>query len=124
MDPDPTPFFNDLRDAKKLNYFHIFFSYNLPTGTLSSVLKIKIFCKIFILQALFQSAQHTNEKREGSKAGFGAGSGSVHLTNGSVSWRPKNMRILRIRIPNTDGNNFEQYVPVMTNFKTKFTFEN
>ncbi len=33
-------------------------------------------------------------KRERS----GGGSGSVHLTNGSGSWRPKNMRI---RIPNT-----------------------
>jgi hypothetical protein len=57
--------------------FLIFFSYNLPTGTLSSVLKIyifaKILCLIFILQALFQSAQHIYEKREGS----GAGAGSV-----------------------------------------------
>ncbi len=36
--PDPTPFFSDFKDAKKL-----FFSYNLPTGTLPSVLKI-LFC--------------------------------------------------------------------------------
>ena len=36
MDPDPTPFFSDFKDAKKN---HIF-SYNLPAGTLSSVLKI------------------------------------------------------------------------------------
>jgi hypothetical protein len=40
-----------------------FLSYNLPGGTLSSVLKIKFllkFCvKIFILQALFQSAQQS-----------------------------------------------------------------
>ncbi len=35
-DPDTTPFFNDV---KKIIFF-IFFSYNLPTGTLSSVLKI------------------------------------------------------------------------------------
>jgi hypothetical protein len=48
------------------------------------------------------SAQHIYEKREGSGAGSGAG--SVPLTNGSGSGsrRPKNMRILRIRIPNTD----------------------
>jgi hypothetical protein len=51
-----------------------------------------------ILQALFHSAQHIYEKREGSRAG----SGSVPLTNGSASGRPKNMRILRTRIPNTD----------------------
>ncbi len=37
---DPTPFFSDFKDA---NNFFSFFSYNLPTGTLSSVLKILIF---------------------------------------------------------------------------------
>jgi hypothetical protein len=46
--PDPTPFFSDFKDAKKIIFF-IFFSYFLSAGTLSSV---------FILQALFQSAQH------------------------------------------------------------------
>jgi hypothetical protein len=59
---------------------------------LSSVLKIYWFAKTlwynFILQALFQSAQHIYEKKEGSGSG-----------------RPNNMRILRIRfqigIPNT-----------------------
>jgi len=45
------------------------------------------------LQALFQSAQHLYEKKEGS------GARSVHLTR-SGSWRPKN-----IRIPNTVANN-------------------
>jgi hypothetical protein len=44
----------------------------------------------FILQALFQSAHHLYEKREGF--------GSIPLTNGSGSGRPKNMLI---RIPNT-----------------------
>jgi hypothetical protein len=43
--PDPTPFFSDFKDAKKLFLF-IFCSYNFPTGTLSSVLKIKFFAKI------------------------------------------------------------------------------
>jgi hypothetical protein len=37
--PDPTTFFSDFKDAKKL-LFSYFFSYNLPTGTLSSVLNI------------------------------------------------------------------------------------
>ncbi len=74
-------------------FFFLFFSYNVPT-----VLKIQFFAKIlcwhFILQALFQSAQHLYEKREGS------GSRSIPLTNGSG--RPKNIRIrVRIRIPNT-----------------------
>ncbi len=49
----------------------------------------------FIVQALFRSAQHLYEKRERS------GSGSIPLTNGSRPGRPKNMRILRIRIPDT-----------------------
>ncbi len=49
------------------------------------------------MQALFQFAQHLNEKREVS----GSGAGSISLTNGSG--RLKNMWILRIwiRIPNT-----------------------
>jgi hypothetical protein len=39
--PDPTPFFSDLKDAK-----NIIFYYNLPAGTLSSVLKIYLLAKI------------------------------------------------------------------------------
>ncbi len=65
-------------NAKKC---HIF-SYNLPTGTLSSVLTIFI---AKILQALFRSAQHLYEKKEGP----GAVSVSVPLTNGSESGRQK-----------------------------------
>ncbi len=91
---DPTPFFEDLM------IFLIFFSYSLPTGTSSSISKINFlpkFCiKILFCQALFQSAQDIYWKREGA----GSGSGSVPLTNGSGSGRAKNMRILRIRIPN------------------------
>jgi hypothetical protein len=33
--PDPTSFFSDFKDAKKLNFFHIF-SCNLPAGILPS----------------------------------------------------------------------------------------
>jgi hypothetical protein len=36
---------------KRILYFFIFFSYNLPAGTLSSVLKIK-FCAKFLSQIL------------------------------------------------------------------------
>jgi hypothetical protein len=75
--PDPTPFFSDIKDGKKL--FFIFFSYNLRAGTLSSVLKIEF----FILQALFNAAQHHYEK--GERSGAGSGAGSVPLTNGSGS---------------------------------------
>jgi hypothetical protein len=100
--PDPTPFFSDFKDVKK-SIFFILISYNLPTGTSSSVLKLNFllrFCvKILFYQALFQSTQDINEKREGS----GTGSGSAPLTNESGSGCPINMRI-RIRIPNTSSN--------------------
>jgi hypothetical protein len=59
----------------------IFFSFNLPTSTLFSVLKIyylaQILCQNSILEASYQ-------KRKGS--------GSVPQTNGSRSWRPKTCR--------------------------------
>ncbi len=46
-DPDPTPdrtyFFSDFKMLKKFLYISFF---NLPEGTLSSVLKIKFFAKI------------------------------------------------------------------------------
>ncbi len=36
LKPDTTPFFIDFKDAKQINFFHIF-SHNLPTGTSASV---------------------------------------------------------------------------------------
>ncbi len=36
---DPTPVFSDYMDGEKIIFFHIF-SFNIPAGTLSSVLKI------------------------------------------------------------------------------------
>jgi hypothetical protein len=69
------------------------------------------FCvKHFIVQALFQSAQHLCEKRVGSGSGF------VPLTN--RSGRPENMRALRIQIPNT-GTIYNKYgtgTIIRTNF--------
>jgi hypothetical protein len=46
LDPtlDPSPFFSGFKDVKEKN--SSFFSYDLPAGTLSSVLKIKFFAKI------------------------------------------------------------------------------
>ncbi len=96
MDPDPTldptSFFSDFKDANKLMFFSIFFSYNLPAGTLSSVLKFKFLLK-FSVKILF-CKHYFRKGREGS------GAGSISLTNGSWSgsWRQKN-----IRIPNTGG---------------------
>jgi hypothetical protein len=85
-----------LRMPKKF----IFFSYTLTLrhiifSRLSSALKIKLVLKFF-LQALFQSAQHLYEKRDGS--------GSVLQTNGSGSGRPKNMPIL----PDPDPQHCEE----------------
>ncbi len=77
-------YFLQWHEECKKNYFFSDFFYNLPPGTLSSVLKI--YCvKDFILQALFQSVQHLYEK---GKDPF---PGSVPLTNWSGSRRPKNM---------------------------------
>ncbi len=71
---------------------------------LSSVLKIKFFAKIlcynFILQALFQSAQHLYEEGEGSGRGP-----DLYLwqMDPYPEGPEKNMRIIRIRIPSTAG---------------------
>ena len=74
IDPDRTLFFSDFKVAQKV-YFLYIFSYNLPAGTLSSVLKFKFLLK-FLVKILF-------------------------CTN---YFRPKNKRIrLRIRVPNTGG---------------------
>ncbi len=97
--PDPTPFFSDFKDVKNL-FFFIFFSYNLPTCTSSSVFKLnllgknlfacithmhiifslqnEICCKKLFLHALFQSTQHIYERKEGPEGPKTCGScGSV-----------------------------------------------
>ncbi len=72
LDPDPTPFFIDFMVAKNIIFF-IIFSYNLPTGTLSSVFLL-IFCvEILFCKHYFSPLNTIYEKREGS------GSGSVPL---------------------------------------------
>jgi hypothetical protein len=92
--PDPTPFFIEFQDAKKKSDFFLITCpqvHHLKSNKLNFLLKFSVKIKV-ILQALFQSAQHIYEKREGS------GARSAPLTNGSGSGRPKNMRILRVRI--------------------------
>ncbi len=74
-----------------------------PYFFLRNLIFAKILCKIFILQPLFQSTKHLYEKR--------VGSGAVPRTNGSGSERPKNMWILRIRIPNTGCKVRTLYLP-------------
>ncbi len=60
MDLDPTRFFSDLKDGKKLIFSHIF-SENLPTGTLFSIKqliflkKFEFFEKNFVLEFHFAS---------------------------------------------------------------------
>jgi hypothetical protein len=77
--PDPTPFFSDFKDAKDY-FFPIFFYYNLPTGTLSSVLKF-IFWLKFCVKILF--CKHYFRKGKGSDLDPGGpktcGSGSPTL---------------------------------------------
>ncbi len=106
MDPDSDPdldpaiFIIDLQDAnKKTNLKKKIFCILLFEGTLASFFKdikskrshktvgIKVF-KLFLLMI------------------EGSGSGSISLTNGSGSRRPKNtwIRWIRIRISNTDSN--------------------
>jgi hypothetical protein len=57
--PDPTPLFKDFKETKK-NFSPILFSYNLSTGTLSSVLKIK--CYNFVLKSYFASIISEKER--------------------------------------------------------------
>jgi hypothetical protein len=51
------------------NNFFMFVSFNLLAVTLSSLLKILIFCKSFLLKFYILQAQHLYEKREGSGCG-------------------------------------------------------
>jgi hypothetical protein len=96
MDPDPTPFFGDLKAAKNY-YFFIFFSYNYPQAH-------------YLQSKKFYFLLHYNEKLEGS--------GSVPLTNGSGSGRPKNTKNMRIRIPNT-GSRTLSYLSGFLQLKQK-----
>jgi hypothetical protein len=56
----------------------------------------------FVLKSYFASITYFRKRKDPEP-----------LTNGSGSWRPKNMRILRIRIPNT-GLNLEQNYALRT----------
>ncbi len=85
-DPGPIPFFSDVKDAKKF-----IFSYNLPAGTLSSVLKIKIFDKVTILFCKHYFSPFNIFKRKEKDP-------CLWLMDRIRIPKPKDMRI---RIPNT-----------------------
>jgi hypothetical protein len=80
-DPDPAIFVIDLQDAKKKIF-----------------VKKKFFCLV-----LYEGTFTSFSKRKSLKEGSGSGSraGSIPLTNGSGSRRPKNMWIRWIRIRKT-----------------------
>ncbi len=75
LDPDPTPFSIDFKDAKQ-NVVSYFFLITCPKADHVQTKKFNFLLKFCVY-------------------------GSAPLNNGSESGRPKNMRILRIRIPNT-----------------------
>ncbi len=75
MGPDPTNFFSDFKDAKNIIFSYFFLLQPTRRHIIFSL--IKFFANIlylnfilqtlyFILHALFQSAQHLYEKREGA----------------------------------------------------------
>jgi hypothetical protein len=56
--PDPTPFFNDVKDVKKIIVFSFFSFLSTPKYIIFSLkLFNKIFVQILFCQALFPSAQ-------------------------------------------------------------------
>jgi hypothetical protein len=90
MDPDPAIFVIELQDAsKKLIFLHKFFCLILFDGTFTS---------------FFKDKKSKNSRNQGFSYYFClieiSGFGSIPLTSGSESGRPKNMWI-RIRISNT-----------------------
>ncbi len=65
-DQDSTPFFSDFKGAKRNFSSYFFLITYLQAHSLQSILIFaKILCQNFILQALFQSAQHLYKKTEG-----------------------------------------------------------
>jgi hypothetical protein len=99
MDLDPAIFVIDLQDASKNKFFNTIFSaYHFLKLHLHNFSKIKS-------QKDSQISKNQGFLIEGSESGSRAvsGSGSIPLTSGSGSGRPKNMwiRKIRIRIRNT-----------------------
>ncbi len=99
MDPDPAIFVIHLQDVNKKQIFKKFFGLFLFEGTFTSfskdkkskrshkTSKIKFFLRYYFCLMI-----------------YGSGSGFIPLTNGSWSGsrRPKNIRIWRIRVRNTE----------------------
>jgi hypothetical protein len=103
VDPDPANFIIDLQDANKNKFFKTIFSaYYFLKVHLHHFSKIK------------SQKQSLNSRNQGFPYYFcmmieGSGSGSIPLTNGSGSGRPKNMCIRWIRIRNTAYRFFKSW---------------
>ncbi len=112
-DPDPSIFIIDLQDAnKKQTFFNKFSCILLFEGTFTLFFNDKkskrshktVWIKVFLL--------YINLMIEGS--GSSARSGSIPLTNGSGSRRPKNMwRWIRIRNTDIYRRNFRNYLNIL-----------
>jgi hypothetical protein len=104
LDPDPAILVIDLQHAsKKLIFNTIFSAYNFLKEHLHNFSKIK------------SQKESQNIRNQGFSNYFYMmieGSGSIPLTSGSGSWRPKNMWIRWIRLRSTDINSAVPYLVI------------
>jgi hypothetical protein len=96
MDPDPTSFFIDLKDANFFSYYVLEIAYRHIIFSLKIIFFAKIEVKLYLAGIIAVRSTHLRKRKDPDPD-------PVPLTNASESGRPKNMRILRIRfrIPNT-----------------------
>ncbi len=80
IDPDPTPFFNDLKKGCTIHFFSLYFFLIIIRKHIILNLNNLIFCKNYVLKFYFAIIIY--EKREGSVSVSGAGPGSIPMTNG------------------------------------------
>jgi hypothetical protein len=97
-DPDPTPFFNEFKDAKKLNFF-VFFLITCPQAYHFPSKKFNFVLKFHFAGIISVRSTHLKEK--------------IRIRSQIRIRRPKNIRILRIRfrIPNTDYKQILKHEP-------------
>ncbi len=98
----PTPFFSDLRCKKNIYFFAVFFFITcLPTGTLSSVLKL-IFLQKFCVKILFCNFASIVSVRSTHSWEKGRIRSRIRISDKWIRMAQN----LRIRIPNTVCNNY------------------
>jgi hypothetical protein len=98
MDPDPTPFFSEFKDAKKIIYFiFLLITYQQAHHCQSRKLNFLLKFCVEILFCKHYFSQFNTFMRKGKDP-----DPYLPLNNGSGSGRPKYIRIrFRIRIPST-----------------------